>query len=846
MVTLSWALAGAIAAFSATLVYPTRGVQDFDSLGPSLLLLGLAGAVIGRLTSLPIAFFSSMVIGIVENIVRSRSASDGTAELVVGTIIIVALLRQKELSRRQQPGGEWGKVKGAAMPSAYERVWLIRNLGRVAMLAVVGYLAYLAFAVSNGVAAVLTTLVGTTLVGLSVFVVTGLAGQLSLGQFAFAGIGAAVSVQVVNATGHFDLGLWAAAIVGALAAALVGVPALRLRGLALAVSTLAFALITGSWLLRQEWMLGTGVTPAKPIIGSLVFSTAKGYFLFSVGVLALGFWLTSNLRRGAFGRLATALRDNEDAARAFAVPSRLRKLQVYAAAGALAGLGGAVIGHGQSTLTSNQFLAQASIDVVAAERRRWPVHGDRPVPRRDLPADDPRPAAAEQPGRPDDHRRGGHHRLAGAHRGPAGRFRRRRRVVPQPDRRRDRAPAGDQPGRGPAGRRGGRGRGRDELDRPDLAGRRDGRGRAGSSAGPPAEQIPAAHTPAAGLELIEHRRPEPVLVPASSEVLLSARGIARSFGGVKAVRGVDLDVYTGEILGIIGPNGAGKTTFFEIVAGFTKADEGSVAFMGRDITSLSPEARARLGLVRSFQSSALFPTMTVRETVMVACEREQPSRVAASLVGWPRAERAKRARADDLLDVMGLGAISRRAVGELSTGTRRMVELTCMLALEPEAAAARRAGRRPRAVRGRQAGRAGHGDPPRPQRHRRGGRARPAAAVPDGRADGRHGARPGHRGRHAAGGAQPPRGRALLPRRRGRRRRALRGLPRRRRSRRPRLTPQTQRLRRGSHVRTCECARFRGGWPVDSRRPVGALRGRVGRSGDRHVQLAARRRVRVA
>ncbi len=790
MVTLSWALAGAIAAFSATLVFPTRGVQDFDSLGPSLLLLGLAGAVIGRLTSLPIAFFASMIIGIVENVVRSRSASDGTAELVVGVIIIVALLRQKELSRRQQPGGEWSKVKGVAMPSAYERVWLIRNLGRFAMLAVVGYLAYLAFAVSNGVAAVLTTLVGTTLVGLSVFVVTGLAGQLSLGQFAFAGIGAAVSVQVVNATGHFDLGLWAAAIVGAVAAALVGVPALRLRGLALAVSTLAFALITGSWLLRQEWMLGTGVTPAKPIIGSLVFSTAKGYFLFSVGVLALGFWLTSNLRRGAFGRLATALRDNEDAARAFAVPSRLRKLQVYAAAGALAGLGGAVIGHGQSTLTSNQFLAQASIDVVAQSvvgglsMVIGPFLGA--IYLQTIPGllrlnslGDPTIIVAVatigwlvlivvQPA-------GFAGVVAWFRNRIADLIARMRGINPAEARRADEAGVAEDA--------------MSSIDLTSLAAATAGAAAPGAPLGPPAEQIPAAHTPAAGLELIEHGRLEPALVPASSEVLLSARGIARSFGGVKAVRGVDLDVYTGEILGIIGPNGAGKTTFFEIVAGFTKADEGSVAFLGRDITSLTPEKRAHLGLVRSFQSSALFPTMTVRETVMVACEREQPSRIGAShrRLAPGRAGQARPRRRPAGRD---------GARGDQPPGRRRAVDrhppdgrAHLHAGAGAEAAAARRAGRRPRAVRGRQARRAGDGDPPRPQRHRRGGRARPAAAVPDGRADGRHGARPGDRRRHAAGGAQPPRGRALVPRRRGRRRRALRGLPRRRRSRRPRLTP---------------------------------------------------------
>ena len=86
---------------------------------------------------------------------------------------------------------------------------------------------------------------------------------------------------------------------------------------------------------------------------------------------------------------------------------------------------------------------------------------------------------------------------------------------------------------------------------------------------------------------------------------------------MKAVSGVDLDVERGQILGIIGPNGAGKTTLFEVIAGFTAPDEGRVVFNGQNVTKLPPEVRARHGLVRSFQSSALFPTLTVLETVMV-------------------------------------------------------------------------------------------------------------------------------------------------------------------------------------------------------------------------------------
>ncbi len=173
-----------------------------------------------------------------------------------------------------------------------------------------------------------------------------------------------------------------------------------------------------------------------------------------------------------------------------------------------------------------------------------------------------------------------------------------------------------------------------------------------------------------------------VLLP-GSDAVLSVRGLTRSFGGVRAVRGVDLDVRRGEILGIIGPNGAGKTTLFEIVAGFTAPDEGRVFFDGKDVTRLAPEKRAGRGLVRSFQSSALFPTLTVLETVMVACEEDSATNALLSLAGWWRPDRRKEKRAGELLEIMGLAAIAQRPVGQLATGTRRMVELTCMLALDP-------------------------------------------------------------------------------------------------------------------------------------------------------------------
>jgi ABC-type branched-subunit amino acid transport system ATPase component len=176
----------------------------------------------------------------------------------------------------------------------------------------------------------------------------------------------------------------------------------------------------------------------------------------------------------------------------------------------------------------------------------------------------------------------------------------------------------------------------------------------------------------------------PIADPAAAPPILQASGVSRSFGGIRAVNGVDLVVRPGEILGIIGPNGAGKTTLFEIIAGFTAPNTGSITFQGQDVTRQSPEARAKLGLVRSFQAARLYPTMSVLETVMVAMERTDPTRVWASVLGLSGAERRKEQRAMQYLDVMGLSNLRYRPVGELSTGTRRMVEITCMLALDPK------------------------------------------------------------------------------------------------------------------------------------------------------------------
>ncbi|MGH9187662.1 MAG: ABC transporter ATP-binding protein, partial [Acidimicrobiales bacterium] len=136
-------------------------------------------------------------------------------------------------------------------------------------------------------------------------------------------------------------------------------------------------------------------------------------------------------------------------------------------------------------------------------------------------------------------------------------------------------------------------------------------------------------------------------------------------------------------LGLIGPNGAGKTTTFELLGGFTRADEGQVFFDGQEVSRLGPEARGRLGLIRSFQDAALFPTMTVTDTVRLALERGAPTSFLGSALGFAGSERAKRDQARELIAFMGLDAYRDKQAQELSTGTRRITELTCLVALRP-------------------------------------------------------------------------------------------------------------------------------------------------------------------
>ena len=169
--------------------------------------------------------------------------------------------------------------------------------------------------------------------------------------------------------------------------------------------------------------------------------------------------------------------------------------------------------------------------------------------------------------------------------------------------------------------------------------------------------------------------------------VLRVEDVVVRYGGHTALDGAHLAIRSGEVVGIIGPNGAGKTTLFDVVSGYTKPDEGHVWIAGAEADELGPDARARLGLSRSFQNARLFPAMTVRESIAVALERRVAQRSAIAAAAWlpsvRKSERRVARRVDYLIDLLNLDAYADKFVSELSTGSRRMVDMACIMATEP-------------------------------------------------------------------------------------------------------------------------------------------------------------------
>ena len=361
-----WVVAAVLAAATALMLAPGRGLTVTESLGPDLLMRALAAAVLARMTSLPRAVVAGLAIGVVEKVVAWNYAV-GEVELVLFAIVLTAMLLQHRGGTRDVEASSWtlGQLV-RPVPRAIAALPAVRALRWACVGAFVLVAALVPMLLSSSQTFSATTVLAFAIAGLSVTVLTGYSGQISLGQIGFFGIGAAASYQLtVELYVPFWLALLLSGVAGAVAAVLIGLPALRLRGLFLAVTTLGFALVAQKWLIGQDWMAGPGVTAPRPYWGPLDFVSQRSYYYLALGGLLFAMWLCRNALRGGIGRNLLAVRDNEGQSATFTVPVVRTKLMAFALSGFLAAFGGAIYGHGVQNFQVANFPVSDSLRVVS-------------------------------------------------------------------------------------------------------------------------------------------------------------------------------------------------------------------------------------------------------------------------------------------------------------------------------------------------------------------------------------------------------------------------------------------------------------------------------------------------
>lgn len=638
---MTWTLAGLFSGVGSILVGGIGGSvgSATNALGATLLVRALAAALIGGFRSYWITFFAGVAIGVVE-VLLTWNYTSSPIDLVLLVVVLACLILRKDLAQAVR-GGEastWalaGSLR-ALRPAIASHPFIVwgRRIGLVIF-------AGAPLLWSLGAPAEQLTLVAGLYVfatiGLSLVVLTGFAGQVSLGQMSLVGLAAVVSGRVwyigFPPVSVLAYGVGAAGLV----ALVIGIPALRVRGLFLAVATLAFASFAQGWLFGQSWLISAGDAstlrlPRSHVLG-VDFSKERHYAWLCMAVFFACAAIVHRIRVTGVGRNMMAIRDNEAAAATYSVSPATVRLTSFALSGGLAGVGGWLYGgllvnfSGFDISSPKESLSLVVMVIFggvttitgAVLGTLW-VHG---IP---FFAGPIWAIATSSLGvlLVLLYLRGGLASIL---------FMVRDRVAIAVT-----------------------GLPIDEVQ--------DSRYQTGS------QRQPLVGHPGAGA--------------VTDEIALDAEGVTVAFGGVTALADVSLFLRKGEVLGILGPNGAGKTTLFDVLTGQSQPTSGSVHLGDLDVTGLRPEQRARLGLGRTFQQARLFDALTLHDVVKVALERELPTELVPSLLGLPPSrsgERHKDLRAREILELLGLEPFAYRPVASLSTGTRRMGELATIIAL---------------------------------------------------------------------------------------------------------------------------------------------------------------------
>ncbi|CAB4885306.1 unannotated protein [freshwater metagenome] len=370
--TIVWALAAALSFVALFLRAGILGAPIGSAFDVSNLLFAMAALVIGRLHHLPTVALAGIGIGFVDYWVQWHAQSPLLVVPMVSALLLAVLLFQRRsVSRRDSDAtSSWrGAEEVRPLSIALARLPLMRAVrwGGAALLAAALVVLPTVLRVDRLIQ--LTEVVIFVVIGLSLMVLTGWAGQISLGQMGFVAVGGAVSA-LCTSRWHVDLtlALIIGALAGAIAALLVGLPALRLQGLYLAVTTLAFGLSVSSWLLNDRFFgwIPTERLRVAPLFGRIEVDTPTRFYAYSLVVMGLVVLAVRGIRRSRAGRVIVALRENERAAQSFSIATVRAKLSAFMLSGAIAGLAGGLFVHSQHAFSLSQFGVGQSFGVFTA------------------------------------------------------------------------------------------------------------------------------------------------------------------------------------------------------------------------------------------------------------------------------------------------------------------------------------------------------------------------------------------------------------------------------------------------------------------------------------------------
>lgn len=622
----NWALGAAIGAFAGILLASVGGAGVTGM--TTFLVVALAAALLGKLTSFPLVLVGSLGLGVAQSVAGNYISRQGVAESIPFFVIVLVLVFQgKSLPLPSAKVERFAEVgTGTVMP-------------RLVVALYVGFCLLTLTVFGADLQTALAASIGFSIVALSIVVLTGYAGQLSLAQFAFGGIGTLITAKLVASSG-WPLEL--AIVVGVAAAIPVGLLfallALRVRGVTLAIVTLGLgAALTSIVFVYSPITGGPDGTP----VGSQTFlgididaATYPGrYTVLVVTMFTLCALAVASLRRSRAGRRLVAVRANERAAAALGVNVYEAKLYAFGLSAGIAALGGIMLGFQYQTIIyEGVYSPFQSILAVAFSVVGGLGFIGGAVIAGTLTEGGIGPYLLEAA-------------FSGINRyiSLVGGILLLVLLLREPD--------GLAPGNAKAVR----------LVMRLVKARRHG-------AEPSSvEDQPVVRAP------MKPSRVKPVELRVSD--------LHVSFGGVKALSGATLTLQPGKIAGLIGPNGAGKTTFINAVTGFVTPSAGSILLDGEPIDSWSVHNRARAGVARTFQSLELFEDLTVRENLRVGADKRDVAAYFTGLVypGDPPLTSA----ALLAIQEFGLEDALDQLPTELPYGRRRLVAIARALALEP-------------------------------------------------------------------------------------------------------------------------------------------------------------------